>query len=464
MAEPAVRVRGRRTRDRRIAADVERAHETSSAGTARTRLPDLSELTRLLAESGEVRSLVDRYRTVREGRVGQNLRHVTYAQMPHGAKSFLAAALVIASGERLVWIARDAEIADRVAEELASWLGGPGNVVTLEPRTSLAYERSELIRDESAARVAALALWRSGKPQVLVASVQALFQHTLAPHAIPSEPVTMRSGQRISQERVLRELLELGYEALPEVAGRGEFARRGGIVDVFPAGEPLPVRIEWFGDEIESLRAFDPANQRGVRPVDAITLLPASEFLMPTGTGESLRQALGSAVNRLSDDLTADLARLEQGQLADAAEIWAGYLAPATGLDHISDELLVIDEHPDVSAAADFLWSQADERRAELQTAGALPKSWPTAYPHPRDWKQRLNAARTLVSQASDQYSVPSSGVGARVELRPFFSPQNVALPRPVATLLRLAERSGPLARLALRYRFSYLVAASRAG
>lgn len=52
----------------------------------------------------------------------------------------------------------------------------------------------------------------------------------------------------------------------------------------------------------------------------------------------------------------------------------------------------------------------------------------------------------------------------ARVELRPFFSPQNVALPRPVATLLRLAERSGPLARLALRYRFSYLVAASRAG
>ena len=64
----------------------------------------------------------------------------------------------------------------------------------------------------------------------------------------------------MSQERVLRELVDLGYEALPEVAGRGEFARRGGIVDVFPAGQPLPVRIEWFGDEIESLRTFDPAD------------------------------------------------------------------------------------------------------------------------------------------------------------------------------------------------------------
>ena len=105
--------------------------------------------------------------------------------MPHGAKSFLAAAVAQASGERLVWIARDAEIADRVAEELTAWLGDPEDVVTLEPRTSLAYERSELIRDESAARVAALAAWRSGRPKVLVASVQALFQHTLAPTGHP---------------------------------------------------------------------------------------------------------------------------------------------------------------------------------------------------------------------------------------------------------------------------------------
>ncbi|HUR15685.1 MAG TPA: transcription-repair coupling factor, partial [Candidatus Limnocylindrales bacterium] len=383
----------------------------------------------------ELRSLVDRYRTVREGRVGQNLRHVTYAQMPHGAKSFLAAALVVASGERLVWIARDAEIADRVAEEVASWLGGAGHVVTLEPRTSLAYERSELIRDESAARVAALATWRSGIPRVMVASVQALFQHTLAPDAIPHEPVTMRSGQRISQERVLRELLELGYEALPEVAGRGEFARRGGIVDVFPAGEPLPIRIEWFGDEIESLRGFDPANQRGVRPVDEITLLPASEFLIPQATSDRLRQSLGKGADRLSDDLAADLARLEQGQLADAAEIWAGHLAPATGLDHIGNELLVIDELPDVAASADFLWSQADERRGELQAAGILPKSWPTAYPQPREWKQRLNVASTLeLTWESEADGAPPGG-------NPFGWHEPVLPPSPIGDLAETIKR-----------------------
>ncbi|MGI8929029.1 MAG: hypothetical protein ACR2H0_06155, partial [Candidatus Limnocylindrales bacterium] len=280
MPDSSVRIRGRSTRDRRIAAEVEELHRSAISPTSRSRLPDLSALSELLARSAEIASLVDRFRTVRERRVGQNLRHVTYAAMPHGAKSFLAAALVRASGQRLVWVARDAEIADRVAEELAAWLGGPETVVTLEPRTSLAYERSELIRDESAARVAALAAWRAGPPQVLVASVQALFQRTLAAEDLPEQPLLLKTGQRMSQERVLRELIDLGYEALPEVAGRGEFARRGGIVDLFPAGQPLPVRIEWFGDEIESLRAFDPANQRGVRPVEEIRLLPASEFLL----------------------------------------------------------------------------------------------------------------------------------------------------------------------------------------
>ncbi len=374
-------------------------------------MPDLSALTQLLASSGELRGLADRYATVKEGRVGQSLRHVTYAAMPHGAKTFLAAALALGTRERLVWIARDSEIADRVAEELQSWLGDPSLVVTLEPRTSLAYERSELIRDESAARVAALAAWRSGKPKVLVAGVQALFQHTLAPTELPAEPVSLKPRQRVAQERVLRELIDLGYEALPEVVGRGEFARRGGIVDIFPAGQPLPVRIEWFGDEIESLRSFDPATQRGLYAVDEVRLLPASEFLLGADAGRKLREGLGKTAAKLPTDLAADLAHLENGQLADAAEVWAGQLAPSTGLDHLADEIWIVDEPGDVDASTDFLWTQADERRQELEKAGILPKTWPTAYPARRDWKQRWTAARTLeLTWESEVRDAPPGG------------------------------------------------------
>ena len=236
--------------------------------------------------------------------------------MPHGAKAALAAALTVASGRRVVWIARDAEIADRVAEELGAWLGDPARVVTLEPRTALAYERSELVRDESAARVAALARWHatgSDAPSVLVASAQALFQRTIDPARIPEQPLVLRAGQRLAQRRVLEALVALGYETVPEVGGRGEVARRGGIVDVFPAGQPLPVRIEWFGDEIESLRAFDPADQRGTGPVADATLLPASEFLLDADLESALAERLGRAAQKLPESLATDLARLSNG-------------------------------------------------------------------------------------------------------------------------------------------------------
>jgi transcription-repair coupling factor (superfamily II helicase) len=377
------------------------------------RLPDLSALPPLLAATGTFGALRERL-----GQAGDDSkrtgRHVGLVAIPHGAKSYLAAALALAAnGERLVWIARDAEIGDRVAEELGAWLGDPEAVAVLEPRTSLAYERSELIADETAARVAALAAWRNGRARVLVASVQALLQHTIDPADLPDAPRELRVGTRIHQDQLLRELFDLGYVPVSEVAGRGESARRGGIVDVFPPSLSLPIRIEFFGDEIDSLRSFDPTDQRTVGAIDGAVLLPASEFLLPAGGASAIRNRLGRGASRLPERLAADLARfdtepLDAGRAAapdatralavgDAAEVWAAHLAPATGLDHIGPgTLLVLDEPGDIAEAAEFLWRQADERRAELVEAGELPKDWPSTYLPQRDWKGRLVGSRTL--------------------------------------------------------------------
>src|ERR1019366_2649432 len=148
-------------------------------------------------------------------------------------------------------------------------------------------------------------------------------------------------GDRLVLDRFLLERLGLGYQPVIEVAGRGEFARRGGIVDVFPPGSALPVRIELFGDEVDSLRRFDPTDQRTTERIDSIELLPAPEF------------------------------------------------------DHVAPETLVIlDEPGDLAEAAQFLWRQADERRTELVAAGELPRDWPVTYLGPRDWKGRLRRAR----------------------------------------------------------------------
>ncbi|MEO8438375.1 MAG: DEAD/DEAH box helicase, partial [Chloroflexota bacterium] len=378
------------------------------------RLPDLSALPPLLAATGTFTALRERLGRAEDDpkRTG---RHVGLVSVPHGAKTYLAATLALATeGERLVWIARDAEIGDRVAEELGAWLGNPEAVAVLEPRTALAYERSELIPDETAARVAALAAWQNDRARVLVASVQSLLQHTIDPADLPRAPRELRVGTRIHQDALLRELFDLGYLPVTEVAGRGESARRGGIVDVFPPSMGLPVRIEFFGDEIDSLRAFDPTDQRTVGPLERAILLPASEFLLPAGGAAAIRQRLGKAAGRLPERLAGDLARFDTEPMAsttaaegadasramavgDAAEVWAAHLAPATGFDHIAPgTLLVLDEPGDIAEAAEFLWRQAEERRGELIEAGELPKDWPSTYLPPRDWKNRLVGSRTL--------------------------------------------------------------------
>ena len=435
-------MRGRRGRDRRIDAEVaartgpgSRSGADPLGGSARHRVPDLSHLTGILAATGSLQALAARL--TGQGVVGSALRHVTYAGVPHGAKSYLAAALVGATGQRLLWIARDAEIADRAAEELAAWLGDPNAGITLEPRSSLAWERSERVRDESASRVATLAGWSApdSPARILVASVQALFQRTLAPAQMPRDLMTLRPGQRMSQDRVLRSLVELGYEQVPEVGGRGEMTRRGGIVDVFPAGQPLPVRVEWFGDEIESMRAFDPADQRGVGPVEAARLLPASEFLLTQTTGAQLRERLGRAVGTLPERLMSDLASLETGTLGDAAETWGGLLAPATALDHVGDALWLLDEPGDIDAAATFLWAQADERRADLEKAGELPKGWPGAYPDARQWARDVATARTVrLTWESEAEGAPPGG-------NPFGWHEPSLPPVPVGSIVATVER-----------------------
>ncbi len=458
--------RPRRTAGRSGAASRDGAAGEAGAHAAR-RIPDLAALPPLLHGTAPFATLA----AALGGAPGTRGRHAALAGVPHGAKSFLVAALALAAGERVCWIARDAEIGDRVADELVAWLGDPAAVAVLEPRTALPYERSELIRDESAARVATLARWQSGGVRVLVASVQALLQPTILPADLPARPRVLRPGDRIRQAELLAELLALGHEPVLEVAGRGEMARRGGIVDVFPAGAELPRRIELFGDEIDGIRVFDPTDQRTIRAADAVELLPATEFLVPAAGRGELRARLGGLAERLPERLAGDLERLEGLEagaaagttvaagggatarpadrgpgaaraldVGDAAEVWAAVVCPASGLDHVAPgTLLVLDEPGEVAAAAELLWEQAAERRRDLVAAGELPRDWPDAYLGPRAWKGWLGGSRTLEMTWEPG---PATAIGGAPALEDAFGWREPALPPGRGTgLVRALER-----------------------
>ena len=269
-AEREVEDERRREEAARAAAAAPRAPAGARPPRAGRRLPDLSVLPSLLHDSGTFGALRERLRPVAGD--GQRAgRHAGLVAVPHGAKTFLAAALALGpDAERLVWIARDAEIGDRVAEELAAWLGDPAAVATLEPRTALAYERSELVADETAARVAALARWRraGSAARVLVASVQALVQHTIAPDDLPDRPLLVRAGERLGLEDLLRRLQSTRVQ--PRARGCGARRVRASRRDRrrVPAqrGAADPHRVLRRRDRLAApLRSDRPARRRAGR-------------------------------------------------------------------------------------------------------------------------------------------------------------------------------------------------------
>src|SRR5919107_6135963 len=146
----------------------------------------------------------------------------------------------------------------------------------------LPYDRSSPSLRSTSERLATLhALQRKrDKPQLLVTTVNAALQRTLTPFRIRQLVARLAPGERIDMTRLAALLSANGYHRTDTVADAGEYAVRGGIVDLFPSGESEGLRLDFFGDEIESVRRFDPATQRSIGRVKGFTLLPASETLL----------------------------------------------------------------------------------------------------------------------------------------------------------------------------------------
>jgi transcription-repair coupling factor (superfamily II helicase) len=277
----------------------------------------------------------------------------------------------------LVAVVRNDEEAHRLADDLTAWLPS-GAVRVLPERAALPLERALPEHDESGERLEVLDLLAGRHHNlVVVAPLLALVQRTLSPEQLAAARVPLRVGERIAQRALLTALVAGGYEAAVEVSGVGEFANRGGIVDIWPPGTAEPLRLELFGDEVESMRAFDPMTQGSRRRVERAVLLPASEFLPAGGWG-----ALAARAPELSSDaLQADLARLEQGDVGEAAETWAALLTAGPATDHLPENThLVVTDPSELRVIASDLDVQATERRAGLVAAGELPPDWPLPY------------------------------------------------------------------------------------
>jgi transcription-repair coupling factor (superfamily II helicase) len=292
----------------------------------------------------------------------------------------------------LVVVTRTDEEAHRLADDLAAWVGSV-HLRTLPERAALPLERALPEHDESAERLSVLAAFGSMRGLVLVASLLALVQRTLSPEQLRAGRTQRRVGERIGQRELLTALVAGGYDPVVEVTGIAEFAHRGGLIDLWPPGAPDPLRVELFGDEIESIRSFDPMTQGSRRRLPEVDLLPASEFVPPAGWEAIAGHALATS----TDLIREDAARLEQGDLGEAAETWAALLTAGPAADHVpASAHLVLTDSDELGALAADLDRQAADRRNGLVTAGEIPDAWPAPY-------DAVGTLRTLAARSAEQ-------------------------------------------------------------
>ena len=263
------------------------------------------------------------------------------------------AALRRDSGRPLWVLCADEREARRQAGDLAVLTGETPLVL---PARELQWRPMESSRQWENQRLAAL--YRLADSPVVVTTPDALVQRCIPPQVLERTALTLAVGQQWDLNALARRLAGAGYTRCDQVEGPGQFALRGGILDVFSPGMEQPVRCEFFDDEIDSLGIFDAATQRRVENRREALLLPAAEVLpgWEEHTAEDAAARLEAAVKRLArkqgtqalrDLLTADAALLRQGVTPNGADrcMAAVYPEKATALDYLpADALICVEE------------------------------------------------------------------------------------------------------------------------
>lgn len=281
-------------------------------------------------------------------------------------------------------VTRDNQSAHQLEGDLRTLLGarsaadGEVPVLAFPDWETLPYDAFSPHPDIVSQRLATLHRLPSLKRGVVVLPVQTLMQRLAPPRHVVGGSFDVRTGQRLDMDAEKRRLESAGYRHVPQVLDPGDFAVRGGLLDVYPMGADQPFRIELLDDEIDTIRVFDPESQRSLEKMERIHLLPGRELPLDEA-------ALKGALERLRERFDVDTRRsaLYQDLKAGHAPSGVEYYLPlffdetATLFDYLDDTLLPVLCHGSLEAAEQF-WTQTgdryEQRRHDVERPVLPPK------------------------------------------------------------------------------------------
>lgn len=285
----------------------------------------------------------------------------------------LAAALAEDWGAPVLLITAQPARAREWEAQLPGW--SSADILRFASPNARPYERGNRDGPSTQRRLATLyALQRADVAPFLIASASALMTPTLPPERYRAAILSLAQGERHSLRGLLQHLLGIGYEPSPLVVMEGQFARRGGILDVFPLAAAQPLRIELAGDQIASLRVFDPVHQRSTgQTLTAAQIPPAREFLPVDGPPIARELALWLEQNDLA---AADA--LATASPCPTLEFYLPYLGPpASLLDHLPPNARLLIEEPEALRAQ---FAQIEREAQQRRADAALPPAYPVPY------------------------------------------------------------------------------------
>ena len=283
-------------------------------------------------------------------------------------------------GRPVVVVCADEGEAERMARDLAALSGE--EVRTLSAREFTFHNAAVVSRQYEHRRLSTLRALAAGECPLLVCTVESILQRTIPKTLLTQAAQVVRMGERYDLGELAGTLAAAGYTRCEQVEGVGQFALRGGILDFFSPAHPKPVRVEFFGDEIDAMGLFDPDTQRRIENLGAAEILPAAEVLpqfTPGGYGgllDGLDRLISQAKRRkgsetLVQKLEEDRERLSASTAFPAMDRYIALIYPvmATAADYFpEDAVVVLSESPRVAERGkSYLWQLGEDAKALME-------------------------------------------------------------------------------------------------
>ncbi len=285
--------------------------------------------------------------------------------IPRPVRWFLLSALFSELGVPVLLVTDRTDRSLRLSDELRLWLPDARIQYFPEP-TPLFYEKASwgaMVRRDRLQALTWLAAYhipavKNPSAGIIVAPVRAVMTRTLPRRDFIKSSKLLQVGSQISPEILQRNWVDIGYQHADIVVGMGQFSRRGGLLDIWTPGCENPVRLDFFGDEIETIRSFDPATQRTTSNLQEIYVSPAKEILPGKAIGIGLE-------NHELDEFYLPLLHPARTSLID-------YLPEKT--------LIVLDDQSNLRSTADEIETQSIKLRSESMWEGTLDEDFPIPY------------------------------------------------------------------------------------